>query len=243
MRRFMRLPRKVHFSDSPRATPRRKPRIESLDGSTRLPPPVTVDGESLCHSENCPSHGALTQKEALWLSSLRPWAAGICRRLGLRGHDTDDAIQSAFMQVLSSWSSFLPSEGLPEIAQRRSWVACIVWRCAAALRQRHLRQERTEQLARHLLPVSSRSHECQIAARAILRKLPHTTTPERWRVWAACKIHGVAVEDVAIIEGRPLGTIYNLLRLARKDFIAALRRDAAAASGPALARRPTKVRE
>ena len=243
MRRFTPLPRKVHFSASARPTRRETPLDESTAGAARLPPPSTVEGESLCHADHCPSHGTLTQRDALWLSSLRPWAAGICRRLGLRGQDTEDAIQSAFMLALSSWGSFLPSEGAPELAQRRSWVACFVWRSAAALRARNRRGERSVQLARGVLPESTPSHECQVAARAILRKLPHSTTPERWRVWAACKVHGVPVEDVAIIEGRPLGTIYNLLRLARKDFAAALRRDAAAASGPALIRRPSKGRE
>ena len=242
MRRFVRPPRFVHFSASSRPKHRKPPLEESSASSTRLPPPSTAEGQPLCHRENCPVHGTLTQQDALWLFSLRPWAAAICRRLGLRGQDVEDATQSAFTSALSSWGSFRFDPQLPLLEQRRCWFAAIVWRCASRLRYRRDRTQLAEQRLRSESPTSSPSHECRVAARAILQKLPYSTTPERWRVWAACKVHGVPVEDIAIIEGRPLGTIYNLLRLARKDFVSALRREAAAASGPVVNRRPSKVR-
>lgn len=91
-------------------------------------------------------------------------------------------------------------------------------------------------------PTCEPSHECRVTARAILRKLPHSTTPQRWRVWAGHKVYGVSVQDLAIIEACPVSTIYNLLRLARKDFVSALRREAAQAVGPVVNRRPSKVR-
>ena len=242
MRRFVRPPRLVHFSASSRPKRRKPPLTESSASATRLPPPSTVEGRPLCHRENCPAHGTLTQKDALWLFSLRPWAAAICRRLGLRGQDVEDATQSAFTSALSSWALFHHNEELPLLEQRRCWFAAIVWRCASKLRYRRDRQKHVERRGASELPQSFPSHECRVAARAILRKLPYSTTPERWRVWAAYRVHGVPVEDIAIIEGRPLGTIYNLLRLARTDFVSALRREAAAASGPVVNRRTSKVR-
>ena len=144
MRRFVRPPRLVHFSASSRPKHRKPPLEESSASSTRLPPPSTSEGQSLCHRENCPAHGTLTQKDALWLFSLRPWAAAICRRLGLRGQDVEDATQSAFTSALSSWALFHHNEELPLLEQRRCWFAAIVWRCASKLRYRRDRQRHVE---------------------------------------------------------------------------------------------------
>lgn len=75
------------------------------------------------------------------------------------------------------------------------------------------------------------SHESSVVSGDLLRSLQHATTPERWRVSFAYASQGLSVEEIARREQRPAGTIYNLLRLARLDFAAALRREAAAARG------------
>ena len=77
------------------------------------------------------------------------------------------------------------------------------------------------------------SPEVRVSARETRSSLQRTTSPDRWRAWIAHEVDGVSVAEIARQEGRPRATIYNLLRLARQDFAAAMARDAVADRGPA----------
>ena len=62
--------------------------------------------------------------------------------------------------------------------------------------------------------------------------IQRTTSADRWRAWIAHEVDGVSVAEIARQEGRPRATIYNLLRLARQDFAAAMARDAVGERSP-----------
>ncbi|MFO1452614.1 MAG: hypothetical protein U1F61_30890 [Opitutaceae bacterium] len=249
MRTFLRLHRKVHFPASVRAMQRRWQRLthplRALCSKRRLPLPVTVDSLPLCSAENCNKHHGLSQQHALWLVSLRPWAAAISRRLGLRGTEIDDSVQNAFTAALSSWNNFVPTPDRGNIEQRRLWLGRLVWSAVSKVRAQRGRSHlvANPEILRTLLHASCPSHEDQLVARSVLATLQQATTPERWRAWAACKVEQVPAREVARREGRPSATIYNLVRLAEQDFQAALRREAAVGAGPFVSRYPRKVRQ
>jgi DNA-directed RNA polymerase specialized sigma24 family protein len=150
----------------------------------------------------------------------------------------------AFLVAVDRWSLFALPPGHPERQGRRQWVGAILWRVSA---QMLARRDRTRQLApsdiegvnaNHV----SVSHESQVLSRNLLRTLEQATTSERWRVWVSYQLENVSVAELARRKGCPAATIYNLLRLARLDLGAALRREAAAADGPLVSRRHPKVR-
>ena len=223
MRTVLRLPWKVHFPASVRTTPRRWPRLghplRALSSKRRLPLPVTVDSRPLCQTESCNKHQGLSQQHALWLVSLRPWAAAISKRFGLRGTEIDDAIQCAFSAALTTWSSFVPAAEGGDNEQRRLWLGRLVWRAASHIRAQrgHSHLVASPEVLRNLLQAATPSHEDQLVARSVLATLQQATTPERWRAWAACKIEQLPAREVARREGRPSATIYNWVRLAEED--------------------------
>lgn len=249
MRTLLRFHGKVHFPASVRARQRRWPRpslpLRALSSKRRLSIPGSVESLPLSHSESCNNHRGLSQQHALWLVSLRPWAATISKRLGLRGTEIDDAVQIAFTAALCSWSSFVPSPDSGEKEQRRLWLGRLVWSAASKVRSQRDRAHlvANTEILRNLSLASSPSPEEQLLARSVLASLQQATTPKRWRAWVACKVEQVPAREVARREGRPVATIYNLVRLAQEDFRAALLREAAAIAGPLISRHPRKVRQ
>ena len=236
---------KVHFPasfpSSARRWPRTGPPLRAAGSSRRPPatPPEPTDG-----APSPSPRGPISREEAVWLNSLRPWAATIARRCGLESADAEDAVQVAFIVALRLWSLFALPPGLSARHVRRSWVAAILWRTSSEMRAR---RDRTRQLAPSDIEgvnadVVSVSHESQVLSRDLLRALEHATTSERWRLWISYHLENVPVAELARRKGCPAATIYNLLRLARLDLGAALRREAAAADGPLVSRRHQKPR-
>ncbi len=169
-----------------------------------------------------------------WLESLRPWGRRLVGRLGLRDHDGEDAVQEAFERIVADWASFSPTPELPERSDRRRWIAGHLLNAGRRVREGRRRIQNRE------LPADRSGHgsavtspEARVSARETLRSLQRTTSPDRWRAWIAHEVDGVSVAEIARQEGRPRATIYNLLRLARQDFVAAMARDAVADRGPA----------
>ncbi len=156
-------------------------------------------------------------------------------RLGLRAHDGEDAVQEAFERIVADWASFSPTPELPERSDRRRWIAGHVLNAGRRVREARRRIQSRE------LPAGGSGHtagattspEVRVSARETLRSLQRSTSPDRWRAWIAHEVDGVPVAEIARQEGRPRATIYNLLRLARQDFAAAMARDAVADRGPA----------
>ena len=237
---------KVHFPasfpSSARRWPRTGPPLRSVASSRRPPaaPPEPTGGGAPSPSPQ----GTISREEALWLNSLRPWAATIAQRCGLGTADAEDAVQVAFIVALRLWSLFALPPGLSERHVRRSWVAAILWRTSSEMRAR---RDRTRQLASSDIEgvnadVVSVSHESRVLSRALLRTLEHATTSERWQLWVSYQLENVSVAELARRKGCPAATIYNQLRLARLDLGAALRREAAVADGPLVSRRHPKAR-
>lgn len=65
--------------------------------------------------------------------------------------------------------------------------------------------------------------ESRLIAAELLAVLAKSTTPLRWKTFRSYAF-GVSVHDIARREGVPRATIYNRIRLARRDFAAALAR-------------------
>ena len=237
---------KVHFPASFPSSARRWPRTGPplrAAGCSRRPPPTAPEPSGDGAASPSPQ-GPISREEAAWLNSLRPWAATIALRSGLRSADVDDAVQLAFLVAVDRWSLFALPPGLPERQVRRGWVGAILWRISSEMR---VRRDRTRPLAPSDIDgvnadVVSVSHESQVLSRDLLRALEQATTSERWRVWVSYQLENVPVAELARRKGCPAATIYNQLRLARLDLGAALRREAAVADGPLVSRRHPKAR-
>ncbi len=143
-------------------------------------------------------------------------------------------MQEAFERIVAEWASFSPTPELPERSDRRRWIAGHLLNAGRRVRdvgRRILKRELPADRSAHGSAVTS--PEARVSARETLRSLQRTTSPDRWRAWIAHEVDGVSVAEIARQEGRPRATIYNLLRLARQDFVAAMARDAVAERAPA----------
>ena len=182
--------------------------------------------------------GPLSQEDAAWLVSLRPWATTLVQRLWVSDSDRDDVVQETFLLIASEWSAFVPPPDLPAQTARLRWVTGLLFRMARRFRDRahRARARAPYRLEQATDVIGAPSHEGPISARELLRGLEAATTPERWRVWVAHEVDGVPVPELARQEARSEPAIYNTLRLARRDLAAALGRDAATGSGPLVPR-------
>ncbi len=144
-------------------------------------------------------------------------------------------MQEAFERIVAEWASFSPTPELPERSDRRRWIAGHLLNAGRRIREAGRRIQKRELPAggSGQASVATTSPEARVSARETLRSLQRTTSPDRWRAWIAHEVDGVSVAEIARQEGRPRATIYNLLRLARRDFIAAMARDAVLARAPA----------
>ncbi len=238
MRTSIRFVRKVHFPTTFRLTAKRFPR-HSPPLRARASAPALSDPAPVPPAEPPAPRPPITAAEAHWLHSLRPWAASLVRRFALGEADLDELLQEVFLLASARWATFLPPPDVPLEVARRSWVAAILWRLTGKLLARLARERRDTRLdvERAAVSVAVDSHESAVLTRDQLHALRRATTPERWRVTVAHWLVGDSVEEIARREGRPTGTIYNLLRLARRDFAAARGRELAASRGPVVSRR------
>ncbi len=174
-----------------------------------------------------PKTGRLSREDEAWLESLRPWAVSLLRTSSRIGDDAEDAVQEAFTVATQQWHSFGAVPDVPERTARRRWLSVVLFRTAERLHQARARAlDRPGELG--LEGASTvESHEAKVQARELFARLQQSTTPERWRAWMLHEVDGVSIEEIARQEGRPFGTVYNRIRLARLDFDAALARDAA----------------
>lgn len=238
MKMSIRFVRKVYFPTTFRLTGRRLPRLSPpLRSRATTPAPAATAPPS--PTPPASPQQPLSPDDARSLDSLRPWARALVRRFGLPDADVEELLQDTFLAATSRWSLFQAPPDVPATVARRSWIAAILWKQASRLLAR-LERERAraplhDEEGGHA--GATDSHESLILTRDQLLSLRQATTPERWRVCVAHWLEDVSVEELARRESRPAGTLYNLLRLARLDFAAALRRESAAARGPLVARR------
>jgi RNA polymerase sigma-70 factor (ECF subfamily) len=174
------------------------------------------------------------EKERAALVALRPWIVTYVR-LRVAACDVDDVAQEVFAQAIKSLEAFDPSKA--ETDQLRRWVAGVA-RLTVAMHLRAQRyRERREDAYRHERQWSTPSAEGAHGAREILAILQRATLPILWRTWADYTAEGLTVEEIAKRDGISEGTVHNRIRLARRDFAAALAREEAIENGPAVRRK------
>ena len=169
----------------------------------------------------------MSREDEAWLESLRPWAVRLLQTSSSIAADAEDAVQEAFTVAAEQWHSFGAVPDLPERTARRRWLSVVLFRTAGRLQQARARALDLPGELGLEGPSTVESHEAKVQARELFGQLQQSTTPERWRAWMLHEVDGVSIEEIARQEGRPFGTIYNRLRLARADFDAALARHAA----------------
>ena len=181
-----------------------------------------------------PSRSAVTRpidverKIGLALIRFTPDLIRWALRCGVRAADAPDVAQLAAVAAWRSWESCeLPAE------QRQPWLFAIVVRVAWRFQRRTARQpielRDPGDMEHEADPASLPGEALEERERvATLEELRAGTTPDRWRVFLAFEIEGLAAGVLAKRENVPLGTVYNRLRLARRDVQAVVRRHRAA---------------
>ena len=162
-----------------------------------------------------------------YVPDLIRWA----RRCGVSAGDAPDVAQEVALQAWRKWET---SERAPE--HRAPWLFAFVARAASRFHRRSRKaplEIRDPGEMEHTpdetpLPDEPGDERARLAS---LEDLRAGTTPERWRVFFAHEVEGVAVAAVAKREGIPLGTAYNRLRLARRDMRADIGRRQAQRTG------------
>lgn len=146
-------------------------------------------------------------------------------RAGVTPADAEDLLQAA---VVAAWRGFcvggdlvLPDDDREAGKAMRGFLAMAAFRT---------RGEKTMATRALILvdPPEQIAPSCEDAyiARATLRRLEATTTPERWRVLVG-DADGAEGPELAAEEQIPVNTVYCRLRLAREDVALAMARERA----------------
>jgi RNA polymerase sigma-70 factor (ECF subfamily) len=144
------------------------------------------------------------------------------RRLGVAERELPDVAQEVFITVDTLLADCDMSRPM------RPWLFAVAYR--VALRHRGLARHRREHLDEEPLrtAVDQRSAPDESVDRARDRQLVHNAIERveihRRAVFVLCELDGHTVREVAEALGIPLNTAYSRLRLAREDFMAAVRR-------------------
>ncbi|MBI2389451.1 MAG: sigma-70 family RNA polymerase sigma factor [Deltaproteobacteria bacterium] len=142
------------------------------------------------------------------------------RRLGIPDRDADDAAQDVFVVVHRHLHEFDPTRPL------RPWLFGICYRVAVAHRRRaRTTRERLDEVRD--VPDSSRGADVQLEQaqeRDLVRRALDTLDLDRRALIVMHEYEGYPVPQIAETLGVPLNTAYSRLRLAREQFVAAVRR-------------------
>lgn len=144
-------------------------------------------------------------------------------RFGVPARDAPDVAQEALLGALPRWAAFVLWPGVQEAVARRQWLAGFAVRYASDYRRRSREVPTAADEIQDTRGTAAPADEA-FDARVALGELQEATTPPRWAVFLAYEVEGRPVAAIATIEGVPVGTVYNRLRLARRDFRAAMRR-------------------
>ncbi len=140
-----------------------------------------------------------------YVPDLIRWA----RRCGVPAGDAPDVAQEVAIRAWRKWET---SERAPE--RRAPWLFTFVARAASAFQRRSrkapldIREPREMERTPDASPLPDERSE-ERACVASLEELRAGTTPERWRVFLAYEVEGVAAAAIAKREAVPLGTVYQ----------------------------------
>lgn len=142
------------------------------------------------------------------------------RRLGIPDRDADDAAQDVFVVVHRHLADYDPSRPL------RPWLFGICYRVAIAHRRRaRTTREKLDEVSD--VPDSTRGADEQLAKeqdKDLVRRALDALDIDRRAIIVMHEYEGYAVPQIAETLGIPLNTAYSRLRLAREQFVAAVRR-------------------
>ena len=142
------------------------------------------------------------------------------RRLGIPDRDADDAAQDVFVVVHRHLGDYDPARPL------RPWLFGICYRIAVALRRR---ARTTREKLDEVSEVPDQTHGAdeqleQAQAKDLVRRALDTLDLDRRALIVMHEYEGYPVPQIAETLGVPLNTAYSRLRLAREQFVAAVRR-------------------
>ncbi len=148
------------------------------------------------------------------------WIHRQVRRLGVRDADLDDATQEVLVDLYRKWESFETGRSL------RAWVFGFVVNVVGNyLRRPHIRREDlTDELE---APDGRPGADEQIASaesRALVVEALHSVDFERRSVFVMSEIEELPMSEIATTLAIPVNTAYSRLRLARREFAAAVHR-------------------
>ncbi len=152
------------------------------------------------------------------------------RRLGIPDRDAEDAAQDVFVVVHRHLGEYDPSRPL------RPWIFGICYRVALAHRRRaRVQRERIDDTAEAVderKPADEQLEDKQ--AQDLVRRALDTLDLDRRALIVMHEYESYPVPQIAETLGIPLNTAYSRLRLAREQFVAAVRRIQAATPQPKL---------
>lgn len=227
---------------------------EEIPAPSRDPPPKAPKGPK---APKPPRTLAGLEPMAIALKAYGPLALAIVRRHGVPARDAPDVVQDLLITLLPRWAErekWAPEKrtsyvaGAARVAARRylgrsARKAEVLVSGAAlqAIQERAAREGAESDTAEDPLLAQELGEEH--APDAWIDFLQASMRPAFWRVFAAYVLLGVPTAVIARREKAPLGTIYNRLRLARRNIVAALERAHARHVGPFRAPRDRRVQK
>lgn len=149
-----------------------------------------------------------------------PYVWRTLRRLGLRGRDIEDGVQDVFVVVHRRLADFDPERPI------RPWLFGIAYRIVIkGMRRVGTRAERLVGDVEAIgvdAPADEQIEERQ--RRALVLAALERLEPERRAVLVMHDMDGHGAPEIAQALEIPVNTVYSRLRLARKDFVAAIGR-------------------
>ncbi len=172
---------------------------------------------------------------ALALESHRPLAMAIVQRAGVPPRDAPDVVQNLLVSLLPTWAEHAewPARQCAEYIAGAARIVARRYRGRAARRPESLHACLP---AFHEQPPSSEpprtaeellvalDEQAEYARETERTFLKYSTAPAFWRVFHDHVILGLPIAGIAECEHAPIGTLYNRLRLARRDLRAAITR-------------------
>lgn len=188
--------------------------------SAREPKSTDVHASAL-RPDSAPDFAALYQAEVGYvLNSLR--------RLGVQERDLEDVLHDVFLAVYRHMSDFDPTR------PRRPWLFGFAYRIAADYRRLSRHRHETAATGREAVDDGRMPDEQLDAERKrhlVLAALDRLDLDRR-AILVMHDLDGHTMPEISLAVGVPLNTAYSRLRLARRDFEAAIR-DVSAPQGGA----------
>ncbi|HTQ03108.1 MAG TPA: RNA polymerase sigma factor [Polyangiaceae bacterium] len=142
------------------------------------------------------------------------------RRLGVPEAALDDAAQEVFLVAFRRHHEFAGRSSV------RTWLFGIAWnRTRELLRGARRRpEEPLPDTLPHAAGVDQEQAAIERQALAFAYRVLAELTPERRALLVMAEVEEMTAAEIAEVLGVPLNTVYSRLRLARRDFEAALKR-------------------